>query len=469
MNPKILPALLRALAAIGLLAIAGLASARAAEPCRVVVTERGSGWPVSLVELRTTHNVSFYTDNAGVIALDAPEIMGVEDWFYVNSPGYEMPADGFGYRGVRLRPEPGRTLKVEVVRTSLARRIGRLTGAGLFAESQKTGAEPGWREAGVWGCDSLQSAIHGDRLFWLWGDTTLAHYPLGVFDSCCATTPLKPFASFEPPLRPAFDYFRDKDGRPRGVAKMAGSGPTWLSGMVDLPDQSGQPHLVASYAKIKGPLEAYERGLCVWNEAAARFDHLKTLWTKTDASPRAPVLPDGHAAHWTDEAGHHWVLFGNPLPNLRCPATFEALQDPAQWQRLTPSPAIPRIGDGAPVKPHSGSIAWNGWRKRWVTVFMESRGKPSVFGEIWYAEAPAPEGPWAGAVKVLSHANHTFYNPRLHPELTPSDSPILLFEGTYTSEFADHAPPTPRYDYNQILYRIDLDDPAFQAALAGKH
>ena len=116
------------------------------------------------------------------------------------------------------------------------------------------------------------------------------------------------------------------------------------------------------------------------------------------------------------------------------------------------------------VKPHSGSIAWNAFRKRWVTVFMQALGKPSAFGEIWYAEAEVPTGPWGTAVKILTHDNYTFYNPRLHPEFTAADSPVLIFEGTYTAEFADRPPPTPRYNYNQMLYRLDLDDPALAPA-----
>ena len=67
-------------------------------------------------------------------------------------------------------------------------------------------------------------------------------------------------------------------------------------------------------------------------------------------------------------------------------------------------------------------------------------------------------------MKILSHDNYTFYNPRLHPEFTPADSPVLIFEGTYTAKFADRPPPTPRYDYNQILYRLDFDDPRLKAA-----
>lgn len=71
---------------------------------------------------------------------------------------------------------------------------------------------------------------------------------------------------------------------------------------------------------------------------------------------------------------------------------------------------------------------------------------------------------WGPTIAILSHDNYTFYNPRLHPEFTPSKSPILLFEGTYTAEFANKPAKTPRYDYNQILYRLDLDDEALLEA-----
>jgi hypothetical protein len=432
--------------------------------CRIEVVEQGSGWPVPLVELRTTHQVRFVTDNAGVIAFDLPELMGREVWFEVLGHGYEVPKDGFGYHGVRLKPEPGQTLKVEVKRTILAKRLGRLTGGGLFGESQKLGHERAWRESGVVGCDSVQNAVHRGKLFWLWGDTTLARYPLGIFDATSATSAVPPLKQFTPPLRLQLDYFTDSTGAPRAVAKLPGAGPTWVSGYMSLPDQSGTPRLVGSYVKIKPPLEAYEWGLCVWNEVTASFESQRILWTKSAATPKPPPVPDGHPVLWKDAAGREWMLFGNPLPTLRCPATFEAWQDSSTWEVLTPQESLASTGDGQRVKPHSGSLAWNPWRQRWVTVFMQSFGKPSVFGELWYAEADAPTGPWGRAVKILSHDNYTFYNPRLHPEFTPAGSPILIFEGTFTMQFADKPAPTPHYDYNQILYRLDLDDPALSPA-----
>src|SRR5215207_4640371 len=115
--------------------------------------------------------VKFVTDNAGRVACALPELMAQEVWLDVTADGYEMPADGFGKRGVRVTPVAGQSQTVEVVRTSIAKRIGRITGAGLFAESQKLGLERDWRECGIVGSDSVQNAVHNGKLHWSWGDT----------------------------------------------------------------------------------------------------------------------------------------------------------------------------------------------------------------------------------------------------------------------------------------------------------
>lgn len=448
--------------------VANFAAPAAAEalaaPCCIEVVDKESRWPVPMVELLTNHSVRFVTDNAGRVAFDLPELMGQETWFAVSSDGYEVPADKYGRRGVRLTPKPGDTLTIEVKRTSIAKRLGRITGAGLFAESQKLGLEKEWLETRVLGSDSVQNAVYDGRMFWAWGDTRVSRYPLGVFDMTSATTAVQPLARFEPPLKLKLKYFTDANGRPRGVAKMAGDGPTWLNGYVSLPDKGGKHRLVAVYTKIKPPMEGYEAGLCVWNDATENFDHLRTHWTKSEATPKHPAMPQGHPVIIDGDDGRKWVLFGNPLPTVKCPATFEAWQDPTTWEILKPQERLPSATDGTQVKPASGSIAWNAFRHRWVTVFVQAFGSPSALGEVWYAEADSPFGSWGPAVKVLSHKNYSYYNPRLHSEFTPADSPILLFEGTYTKTFANHPEPTPRYDYNQILYRLDLDDPKLAAA-----
>ncbi len=454
------PCLLHYLTLLGL-----VSSLTAAEPCRIEVVDGENGWPVPLVELRTNHHVSFYTDNAGVVAFDLPELMGVETWFTVVADGYEVKADGFGYRGFRFVPEAGENHIVKVDRTMIAKRLGRLTGAGLFAESQRLGEHPEWKESGILGSDSIQSAVHRGRLFWAWGDTIVPKYPLGLFHMSSATTSTSPLQSFEPPLKLALDYFRDENGMVRNVANIAPNdpGPTWVGGYVSLPAADGEPRLVGHYAKIEPPLASYRTGLCVWNDAAENFESVKVLWDREKDGETEPASPVGHPAIWTDTDGKEWLLFGNPLPTMKMPATYEAWLDPEQWEVIKPQEKL-ESADGGKVKPHSGSIAWNDYRKKWVTIFVEYFGKPSPLGEVWYAESDSPMGPWGTAVKVLSHQDYTFYNPRIHPTLTPEGSPILLFEGTYTELFSRAKKSTPRYDYNQILYRLDLDEVALAAA-----
>ena len=96
-------------------------------------------------------------------------------------------------------------------------------------------------------------------------------------------------------------------------------------------------------------------------------------------------------------------------------------------------------------------------------IFGQSGGSTSFLGEIWYAEADAPEGPWLKARKIVTHDKYSFYNPVHHPFLDQKGGRIIYFEGTYTATFSGAKFPTPRYDYNQILYRLDLADPRLKA------
>lgn len=431
----------------------------AVEPCRIRIIDQSNGWPVPLVELRTTHNVRFVSDNAGLIAFDLPELMNTETWFTVEGHGYSVAKDGFGYRGVRLTPRPAASLTVEVTRQLPAKRLGRITGGGIFGESQKLGLESGWTEQGILGCDSVQNAQHNGAMFWAWGDTVLPRYPLGRFHMTGGTTVLRPLTSFQPPVRLRYNYFRDADNTPRNTAQMPGPGPTWLGGYVSLPDKSGRHRLVATYSKIKPPLAVYELGLCVWNDDRDLFERHSVLWTKTRNQPQPPPAPHGHPVFAEDEDGNRSVLFGDPFPSLKCSATFESWSNPDSWHVLQPQESVMSLNGQQSVKPHRGAIAWNEYRKKWVSVFTQQFGEPSSLGEIWYAEADAATGPWKNAVKVVTHTKYTFYNPQLHPEFTEQASPILLFEATYTKTFSAATEPTPRHDYNQVLYRLDLDDP----------
>jgi hypothetical protein len=107
-------------------------------------------------------------------------------------------------------------------------------------------------------------------------------------------------------------------------------------------------------------------------------------------------------------------------------------------------------------------MSWHSWSGKWLAIFTQKGGSPSFLGEIWLTEAAGPEGPWVNARKVLSHDDYTFYNPVLHPEFFSADSPLIYFEGTYTTMFSSNKQPTPRWEYNQVLYQVDLSKPPFR-------
>ena len=91
-------------------------------------------------------------------------------------------------------------------------------------------------------------------------------------------------------------------------------------------------------------------------------------------------------------------------------------------------------------------------------IGLEAFGS-SLLGEIWYAEASQLMGPWVAARKIVTHEKYSFYNPKQHPFFDQDGGRVIFFEGTYTSAFSGNDDRTPRYDYNQIMYKLDLSDP----------
>ena len=446
------------------IALHGVAAACwAGEPFRIQVVDDQNGWPVPLVELSTTHHQRFVSDNEGFIAIDSPELMNRDVWFHVIGHGYSVPQDGFGYRGVRLHPRPGASHELKVHRELPGKRLGRLTGGGIFAESQKLGLHSDWPESGVFGCDSVQSVTYRGRRFWAWGDTTLASYPLGRFHATGATTDVQPLLQLQPPIALRFEYYTDENSVPRNIAKMPGRGPTWLTGMAVIPDYQGRERLVATYTKIEPPLREYELGLCIWDDATESFTHYRTIWSEKSSPSDRPEVPRGHSSFWTDADGVRWLLFGDPFPTLKCRASLDAWSDPGSWQSLVPQSTVPTRAGNKSIRPHRGSIAPDARRNVWVAIFTELDGESSYIGDLWYAEAASPSGPWEHAVQVVRHDKYSFYNPMIHEPLARGDDGILLFEATYTHTFSKTSQPTPRHDYNQILYRIDLEDLGGQA------
>jgi hypothetical protein len=469
---------------------------------RVIDAQTGQGVP--LIELETVNHLRFVTDNAGRIAFHEPGLMGREVFFTVRSHGYEMKKDGFGFAGLKLIPRAGQVAEVKLTRRNLAVRLCRLTGEGRYRDTLLLGHRPPLDEAPnpglVAGQDSVQAVRYKGEIYWFWGDTARMSYPLGLFRTAGAKSPV-PAADFDPADGIAFNYFVDNRGFARAMMPLAErpAGVVWIDGVCVVPDDAGNDKLIAHYSRRKGLAEQLEHGIAVFDDDSAVFTPAKEL--PADEKWR---FPRGHPLAY-EQDGTKWLLCGNPALNVRVPATLKAVLDPTRyeafatapdhesaavwrWQREQPPTGaeteakLSRAGrlkseharfypanaaDPAErVRLHSGTVHWNAHRQRWVMIAGQSGGKTSLLGEVWYAEADHPTGPFRTAVKIVTHDRQSFYNVCYHAFLDRAGGRFIHFEGTYTNDFSSNAERTPRYNYNQILYRLDLDDPGLHPAQA---
>ncbi len=484
------------------------------QPFAITVVDEQTGRGVPLVELRTVNDIVLVTDSQGVAAFLEPGLMDQTVYFHIKSHGYESPKDGFGYRGKALKIKPGGRAELKVHRINIAERLYRVTGGGIYRDSLLVGRDVPLSHPAlngqVLGSDSVVNAVYKGKIHWFWGDTNRPSYPLGNFHVPGATSRLPSEGGLDPERGIDLTYYLDPNGFAKPTCKMPGDGPTWIGGLTVLrnPD-NGQERMFASYAKIRGFLEAYERGIVEWNDQDHQFEKVHTFPLD------APARPDGHPFPYTQD-GVEYVYFAHPFPLTRVLATPEAFLDLSQyetftclepgsrlddlrvdrdgqgrvrygWKRNTPAVgpgeqirliqagklkadeallALHDVESGKPVTAHSGSVYWNPYRKRWIMISVQTGGSTSFLGEVWYAEADTPVGPWAYARKVVTHDKYTFYNPKQHPMLDKEGGRIIFFEGTYAETFSGNPVKTPRYDYNQVLYKLDLDDPRLRLPVA---
>ena len=468
---------------------------------RVVDEETGRGIP--LVELETVNHLRFYTDSNGTAAFHEPGLMERQIFFHVHSHGYEYPKDDFGYRGVRLKTTPGSEAVLKLKRLNIAERLYRVTGAGIYRDSRLLGRSAPIKRpllnGLVFGSDSVVTAVYRGKLHWFWGDTNRPSYPLGNFHVPFATSLLPGGGGLDPGLGVNFTYAVGQNGFAKETAKMPGKGPTWIDGLVVLPDENRQSRLLAQYVKIKAPLAVYERGVVQFDDERQQFGH-RAMFSKD-----APLYPHGHPFLHRAGDGHEYVYFAGGMPLVRVRANVAGYLDPTQYETYTflqpgTGSGVQRNPDGSlkfewragqpkmdhkqvnrliadkkitagespvhlidietgkPVLTQHGSVYWNDHRQRWVMVISQSFGS-SMLGEIWFAEAARPEGPWFYARKIVTHDDYSFYNPKQHPYFAKDGGRTLFFEATYTSTFSGNKHPTPLYDYNQVMYRLQLDDP----------
>jgi hypothetical protein len=479
------------------------------KPFTIEVVDRQTGRGVPLVELTTVNHLRYLTDSNGIVAFAEPGLMHTKVFFYVQSHGYEFPKDGFGIRGKALDIVPGGKARLELNRINVAERLYRITGGGIYADSVLIGRAVSLKHptlnGQVFGCDSVQNAIYHGKLYWFWGDTCRPAYPLGNFKMTGATTDLPGPGGPDPDKGFDLNYFVDATGFVRSMAPLESPGPVWIGGIVVLRDAAKRERMFAYYDKIQGTADNFssaERGLVEYDDKTETFRHSVTFPMK------GPFPTGGHPLLQKDD-GKEYFVFCDPFPRIRVLADIAALKKPQLYEAYTCLKPGSRLGveattteldraadgvlhwswkantdaigpaelqkliqagkiqerespfqlhdvqTGKPVLAHRGSVAWNEYRHRWIMIFCQIGGT-SMLGEIWYAEAKELMGPWSNARKIVTHDRYSFYNPRHHPYFDGNGGRTVYFEGTYTAAFSGNTDLTPRYDYNQIMYKLDL-------------
>lgn len=485
------------MAVIAVLAGGGLAADKAYFAIQVVDRQTGRGVP--LVELKTTNSIRYYTDSQGIVAFLEPGLMDREVYFHVQSHGYEYPKDGFGYRGARLKTTPGTTATIQVDRVNIAERLYRVTGQGIYRDSVLTGRAVPLKNpvlnGQVMGQDSVFTCLYRGRIFWMWGDTGKPSYPLGNFAMSGAVSDQPERGGLDPAVGVDLTYFVGEDGFSRKMAPLEERGMIWLDALMTVPDAQGNERMVAKFARLQSLDKTLERGLMVYNDKTDTFEPLvrpgleflpyrntghafevevhgtpyyyftspspmgsrlrvRARWDEVVDANRYEVLT-ALGSEKVDGADARWVSFGKLLTvmDMTKPAVIEALEAEAKGVRIYD------VESGEAVTPHNGTVHYNAHRERWIGIFSQIYGGPSALGEIWYAEADTPTGPWAYARKVVTHDKYSLYNPKHHPLFDQDGGRTIYFEGTYTWTFSgSEEAATPRYDYNQIMYRLNLDD-----------
>lgn len=493
---------------------ASTAAGQEAFAIRCVDAASGNGVP--MIELRTTANQRFLSDSAGWIAIDDPTLMDRDVFFHISGHGYQYPKDGFGFAGKAIRVTAGAEATIPVERVNIAERLYRITGAGIYRDSIRLGKPvPIPRpllNGEVCGQDSVQATVFGGKVHWFWGDTGRLSYPLGNFNTAGATSPLPSMTELAVADGIDLTYFTDATGFSCPMFERENGVLIWIDGLFTIPDDTGEIRMVTHYSRRASLEKELSHGLAVWSPESERFVEL------VEFPLDARLQPGGQAFRNPDESDDA-IYFARPYATVRVAADWQAIQDLARYEAFTPlavgservdealierdatgavvwgwkanTPPVPHTTldswvaqgiisaednrlrtvdaeSGKPVILHAGSIRWNPYRQRWVLIAHERGGGPSRLGEVWYSESRDLAGPFDQAVRIATHDKYSFYNVTHHDFLDSDDGRYIFFEGTYTRMFSDTREPTPLYDYNQIMYRLDLDEPRLRSAHVDK-
>ena len=473
---------------------------------RISVVDQATGRGVPCVCLRTVDRVEYWTDSAGEVAFREEELMGRKVFFYVESYGYSYPTNAFGLAGVQLLAESGGRAVVKVKRENIAERIYRCTGEGIYRDSELLGLRvPVIREKGkepVVGQDGGLMLPFRGKFLWSWGDTVCAGFPLGVFKGTGATSDFPENGGLDPDVGVRYHYFRDAKGQVRPMVDLEAKIVWPVAPRLAL-DKDGKEHLLMSYSlgyEPRGGIVAFDEqsacfrrvgdlppgspfpylcsavlpyrqgghayfGYGLWGWVRSGTDLASNLdwrtWESFTCLRPGAALKDGPGAFDRDNAGRlrwAWRTNASVLTDTEQTQLLKEgkLQAEERWYRPID------VNTGADWLIHDGTVCWNPYRGRWICLRTQYFGE-SMLGEVLYFEGDTPLGPWCYCQKVVTHANgpkdtYGFYSVKQQPEFDKENGRIIYSEGAFSQAFGARQFPIPRYDYNELMSKLDLAD-----------
>ncbi|GAB4275085.1 MAG: hypothetical protein Kow0029_15940 [Candidatus Rifleibacteriota bacterium] len=462
-----------------------------------------------MVELELENGLKLISDNDGFITLFAPDLEGKTARFKITGNGYSTgQRDFWGEESFTTTIQAGKFEKCYLKRTQLAQRLYRITGASRYNHTILAGKKPRFETSdllpgGVIGQDSVITVPWKNRLWNFYGDT------LGLsgfnFSASCARLPFsdKMHPSFDPDIGLPLEYLVDENGFAKKMIETGKKGFTWIEYVlpVKLFANSKSKSLLARYVLHSSLEKAEEAGFALFQESEGSFRIVKRFKTSKGHKCTHPVpifigserryllfpweMTGVEYSEIVNEQEHFFYTCfrkmdskakrtkGFLLNGEKCYIERDSkgraiyswrkggVAASSLFQQILLQKGVMteddvlfaplEIDSGKRIARFDGSIAYNSFKGCWICI---SQGiKP---GDIIYAEADTPTGPWGFARKVSEFKRYNLYNPAQHPWFAQENDRFIYYEGTYTNFFSDSPGKNPEADYNQVMFKLDL-------------
>jgi hypothetical protein len=455
------------------------------QPYALQMVDEASGRGIPGVLASTANGLNFVSDSNGWIVVNEVGLMKQRVHLSIRSPGYAFPKDNFGIAGLAFDMMPGATIEVKLVRSNIAERMYRLTGQGIYRDSTILGQDvplpyPNTMN-GLLRLQYPQVTTYQGKLFWLWSEASQTVHPLPITRGVAATSDLPDTTGLDPTQGVHFNFWIDSTNLPMAMLPDTEVGLVQFDGLLSTADIMGAEHLVAHYRLLDSQGQCVEQGVAEFMADVRRFERISVL-----SADYPWQFPQGQAVRAKTDDGEHFY-FATPHCTVRVPCSYESIITPGSYQALTWTEAMGKVGWQSVAPPMSrsdenrwrskgvinddesrltpvdsalgtsltltsGSVSWNEFRKAWITIAGQSDGS------VWYLEAGSISGPWQKAVQIATHTNAGFESVQMVDGMEQQDQRVIYFMGTYRDAGM------PRYDGNQLMYRLDLRDPRLASA-----